>query len=75
MTKNLKKFTGDIKDVQATEEAFSPQKRTSSTLNHKMSEFFLFFVGLFCPPGSVSGSPSYRRGLQPSKENIQHFRT
>jgi hypothetical protein len=31
-----------IKDVQAKEEAFSPQKRTS------------IFVGLFCPPGSGS---------------------
>jgi hypothetical protein len=30
-----------IKDVQATEEAFSPQKRTSST--SKLKNFFTFF--------------------------------
>jgi hypothetical protein len=39
---------GSIKDVQATGEAFSPQKRTSRTSKHEM------FVGLFCPPGSGS---------------------
>ncbi len=34
-----------IKDVRALEEAFTPQKRTSST-----------FVGHFCPPGSRYGA-------------------
>jgi hypothetical protein len=33
-----------IKDVQVTEEAFSSQKRTSSTLKHEISEFFLLCV-------------------------------
>jgi hypothetical protein len=36
-----------IKDVPATEEAFSPQKRTSSTSKHK----------IFCGPFSHLGSP------------------
>jgi hypothetical protein len=38
-----------IKDVQAAEEAFSPQKRTSSTSTHEI------YLGHFCPPGSGSG--------------------
>jgi hypothetical protein len=51
MTKKFKKFTAEqndkkvqftypyasIKDVQATGEAFSPQKRTSSTSKHEIS--------------------------------------
>jgi hypothetical protein len=45
-----------IKDVQATGEAFSPQKRTSSTSKHENSVLFSIFVGHFCPPGSGSGS-------------------
>jgi hypothetical protein len=32
-----------LKDVQVTEEAFSPQKRTSSTSKHEISLFFLLF--------------------------------
>jgi hypothetical protein len=36
MTKNLKKFTAE-KEVQATEEAISPQKRTFSTSKHEIS--------------------------------------
>ncbi len=53
-----------IKDAQATGEAVSPQKRTSSTLKHENSGFFSIFVGHFCPPGSGSGSA-----------NIQYFKT
>jgi hypothetical protein len=45
-----------IKDAQATGEAFSPQKRTSSTSKHENSVLFSTFVGNFCPPGSGSGS-------------------
>jgi hypothetical protein len=33
-----------IKDVLTTEEAFSPQKRTSSTSKHENSEFFILFL-------------------------------
>jgi hypothetical protein len=51
MTKNFKKITAkkfvyffwinnDRKDVQTTEEAFSPQKRTSSTSEYEISKFF-----------------------------------
>jgi hypothetical protein len=42
------------KDAQATEETFSPQKRKSSTSEHRIS-YFSIFVGHFCPPGSGSG--------------------
>ncbi len=41
-----------IKDFQATEEAFSPQKWTSSTAKHEISYFFSIFVGHFCSLGS-----------------------
>ncbi len=44
-----------IKDVKATEEAFSPQKRTSSTYKHEIYLFFSVFEGHFCPPGSGCG--------------------
>ncbi len=37
---------GPIKDVQVTEEAFSSQKRTSSTSKHEISKFF-YFCGYF----------------------------
>ncbi len=64
--KNIKKFLDQklqftypyatIKDVQVTKEAFSSQKRTSSTSIHKMSYFFLLLWVMthFCPPGSGS---------------------
>ncbi len=39
--------------VQATGQAFSPQKRTFSTLKNEMkiTNLFDIFVGHFCPPG------------------------
>jgi hypothetical protein len=37
-----------MKDVQATGEAFSPQKRTSSTSKHEISSLFFYICG---PPG------------------------
>ncbi len=45
-----------IMDVQAKEEAFSSQKRTSSTSMIKTWNFLTFylFLGHFCPPGSGS---------------------
>ncbi len=43
-----------MKDAQATGEAFSPQKRTSSTTKHENSVLFSIFVGHFCPPGTGS---------------------
>jgi hypothetical protein len=42
--------------------------------NMKFLNFFPIFVVHFCPPGSGSRCPSYRRSLQTSKENIQHFK-
>jgi hypothetical protein len=45
-----------IKDVQATGEAFCPQKRTSSTSKNENALIFYLFLGNFCPPGSESGS-------------------
>jgi hypothetical protein len=46
-----------LKNVQATEEAFSPQKRTSSTSKYEISlKFFFSFMGHFCPLRSESGS-------------------
>jgi hypothetical protein len=47
----LKKFTIYLaqKDVQATGEAFSPQKKTTSTSRHENSELFILFLGLFLP--------------------------
>jgi hypothetical protein len=41
-----------IKNVQATGEVFSPQKRTLSTSKHEISSLFSIFLGHFCPPGS-----------------------
>jgi hypothetical protein len=43
-----------IKDVQATGEAFSPQKRTSSTSKHEISQLCFYYCGHFCTPGSRS---------------------
>jgi hypothetical protein len=49
-----------VKDVQATEEASSPQKRTSST-EHKVHFFiFLFswaFFALLDPPATIKSDP------------------
>jgi hypothetical protein len=50
------------KEVQATEEVISPQKRTSSTSKHEISLFFSIFVGHFCPPGPGSVFQSKRKG-------------
>jgi hypothetical protein len=51
-----------IKDVQdIKEEAFSFQKRTSSTSKHEISVFFSTFVGHFCTPGSGLG---FRIGIR-----------
>ncbi len=57
-------------ELQATEEAFSTQKRTSSTSKHEISWFFSLFLWIL-----FAGTSSYRRSLQHSKENIQHFKT
>jgi hypothetical protein len=62
------------------------QTRTSSTSKHEISELFSVFVGHFCPPRSGYGSTDLiesgsnpdsdpKHCLQPSNENIQHFKT
>jgi hypothetical protein len=38
-----------IKDAQATGEAFSPLKRTSSTSKHEKSILFFYFWGVILP--------------------------
>ncbi len=52
-----------VKDVQATGEAFSPPKRTSSISKQEISYLFSIFVGNFCLLGYGSGSsrPIYMR--------------
>ena len=42
-------------DVQATGEAYSPQKRTSSTSKKEIYELFSMFMGQFCPSRSRLG--------------------
>ncbi len=46
-----------LKNVQATEEAFSPQKRTSSTLKNEIYWLSNIFVGHFWLHGSGSRDP------------------
>jgi hypothetical protein len=60
-----KQFTyaqGSIKDVQVAKEAFSSQKRTSSTSKHEISYFFLLLWAIFAlldpDPDSEYGSGS-----------------
>jgi hypothetical protein len=50
------------KDFQATEEAFSPQKRSSSTSRHENSLLFPIFVGNFAltdpdPATQINANP------------------
>jgi hypothetical protein len=45
-----------IKDFLAPEEAFSPQKRTSSTSKHEISSFFSILWVMFALLDPVSGS-------------------
>jgi hypothetical protein len=61
MTKNAKKAivffsfliknckNASMKDVQATGEAFHPQKRTPSTSEDEMYQLFSIFLCHFCP--------------------------
>jgi hypothetical protein len=44
-------------DAQATVEAFSLQKRTSSTSNHEHPLLFSIFVGHFCPATQINADP------------------
>ncbi len=65
------KFTypqASIKYEQVTEEAFSSQKRTSSTSKHKNSLIFSTFVGNFCPP--ISGSATLIFALMETAKGV-----
>jgi hypothetical protein len=68
-----KKLQFTRKDVQATEEALSPQKRTSSTSKHKISKFLSTFVGQFCPSGSGS-NPDPKHGTKIEEMVIKNIR-
>ncbi len=46
-----------MKDVQASEEASSPQRKRPVLQNNTFLTFFLVFVGHFCLPGSGSAFP------------------
>ncbi len=48
-------YLGLHKGVQATIEAFGPQKKHPSLQKMKIINFFIIFVGKFCPPGSGFG--------------------
>ncbi len=39
------------------------------------SNFFWKKISIYSSLGFHEGRPSYKKGLQPSKENIQHFKT
>jgi hypothetical protein len=73
MTKNFTKFTAKksnllIKKLQfAYLQPFSPQKGSSGTSIHEISQLF-FVEGNFCPPGSGSALPMRTR-IQPTKIN------
>ncbi len=44
----------------------------------KKSDIFSFFcskIAIYLSLGLQKGGPNYRRSLQPSKENIKHFKT
>jgi hypothetical protein len=53
-----------LKGVQAKEEAFSPQQRTSSTSKNEIHELFSTFVGQLCPPGSGSRDRTYSESIR-----------
>jgi hypothetical protein len=52
-----------MKDVQATEGSFSPQKRTSSTSKHELFESLQFFLFLWACPVRIR--------IQPTKINVK----
>jgi hypothetical protein len=58
-----------MKDVKATEEAFSPQKRTSSSSKHEISELFLIFWVIFSLLGPVS-DPADQNQCRPGSRTL-----
>jgi hypothetical protein len=64
-----------IKDVQATGEAFSPQKRTFSTSKHKFLDFFQFLWVTFAilDPDPADQNQSKRMWIRNTEQNILFF--
>ncbi len=48
--------------------------KMGKNLSEKKFVFFWSKIAFYLSLGFRNGRPSYRRSLQPSKENIQHFR-
>jgi hypothetical protein len=78
MTKNYKKLQLEkitifwIKNcVHAAREAFSPQKKTSSTSKQEISSFLSIFVGHFCP--LRSGSSRQKSTRIHADLDLQHW--
>jgi hypothetical protein len=46
-------------------------------LNNENLQLEIFFIkiAIYLSLGLLKGCPSYRRSLQPSRENIRHFKT
>ncbi len=49
-------------------------QKTEKEIQLKKFIFFWSKIAIYLPLGLHKGLPSYRRSLQPSKENIQHFK-
>ncbi len=66
-----------IKDVQVTEEAFSSQKRTSSTSKHEISKFFLLLRVIYAlldpDPDSEYGSADLIESRSNSDPDPKHL--
>ncbi len=48
---------------------------TLKNIFYEKNDIFLFKIAIYLSLGFRKGRPSYRRSLQPSKENIQHLKT
>jgi hypothetical protein len=85
MTKICYKFTAEKKNIflskiaifQATEEAFSPQKRTSSTSKHEIAKKILFLWVIFAllDPDPESGSTGLIESVDPDPEHCNKHRS
>jgi hypothetical protein len=62
-----------MKDAQATEEAFRPRKRTSSTSKHVISKLSSIFVDHFCPTRSGSKADQNQCGSRTPGQAIVNF--
>jgi hypothetical protein len=51
-----------------------PKSEKKNTAENLFSKLFWSKIAIYLSPGLQKGRPSYRRSLEPSKENIQHFK-